>query len=399
MGKDLNGNELGVGLYQRKDGRYEAKATINGVKIDLYDFNLTKLKAAFKEAKNLNESVDKKFKKRTLDEWFEEWFETYKAPYIKETSIYPLKSRYKSTFGSKIGSMRMKDIMNYHIQSAVSSLLQEGKAISSVREALGMLTKCMESARNNKIISVNPCFDIHVPWQNKQIKRRFLTVNEQERFMQTADSSWYKEMYYVMFNTGLRIGEVGGLKWKDINFKEKCIYVNQALSCNYYKGEKKIKLTTLKTPNSYRKIPFINDVEKMLLTQKEKQDRIRKELGERYRGKDELEDLVFCTSMGSPVTRYVAEKEINKVVEAINFEEAVDSVQENREAIEFEKVYPHALRHTFCSRCFEKGLKPKVVQQLMGHAHYSTTIDIYTHITEETLDEEIAKLVSDATSA
>ena len=74
-------------------------------------------------------------------------------------------------------------------------------------------------------------------------------------------------------------------------------------------------------------------------------------------------------------------------------------MQGNREAIEFEKVYPHALRHTFCSRCFEKGLKPKVVQQLMGHAHYSTTIDIYTHITEETLDEEIAKLVSDATSA
>lgn len=57
---------------------------------------------------------------------------------------------------------------------------------------------------------------------------------------------------------------------------------------------------------------------------------------------------------------------------------------------------PHALRHTFCSRCFEKGIKPKVVQQLMGHAHYSTTIDIYTHITESTMEEELAKFSSSA---
>ena len=51
MGKDLKGKELGVGLYQRKDGRYEAKATIDGVKINLYDMSLSKLKIAFKESK------------------------------------------------------------------------------------------------------------------------------------------------------------------------------------------------------------------------------------------------------------------------------------------------------------------------------------------------------------
>ena len=52
---------------------------------------------------------------------------------------------------------------------------------------------------------------------------------------------------------------------------------------------------------------------------------------------------------------------------------------------------PHALRHTFCSRCFEKGITPKVVQQLMGHAHYSTTIDIYTHVSEEMMGNELEK--------
>ena len=59
--------------------------------------------------------------------------------------------------------------------------------------------------------------------------------------------------------------------------------------------------------------------------------------------------------------------------------------------IQMPKVTPHALRHTFCSRCFEKGITPKVVQQLMGHAHYSTTIDIYTHISEEMMGNELEK--------
>lgn len=199
-------------------------------------------------------------------------------------------------------------------------------------------------------------------------------------------------MFYIMFYTGLRVGEVGGLKWCDVDFDNKCINVTQALSCNYHGGEKTQKLTTLKTQNSYRRLPFIGDMEGMFLSQREKQRKLKNELKDRYRSKGELEDVVFCTTMGSPISRYVAEKEINKVVDAINYEESVNSVIENRAPVEFKKVHPHALRHTFCSRCFEKGIAPKIVQQLMGHAHYSTTIDIYTHVSEGMLSSELKKL-------
>lgn len=95
--------------------------------------------------------------------------------------------------------------------------------------------------------------------------------------------------------------------------------------------------------------------------------------------------------MGSPVTRYIAEKEIKKAVQAINYREDVQAKAEKREPVEFKDLYPHAIRHTFCSRCFEKKMEPKIVQQLMGHAHYSTTIDIYTHVTNTVYDEEIKK--------
>ena len=132
-------------------------------------------------------------------------------------------------------------------------------------------------------------------------------------------------------------------------------------------------------------------MEEMLRSQKAKQQKLKRELKDRYRSKGELENVVFCTTMGSPISRYVAEKEINKVVVAINYVESVYAVFEDRVPVEFEKVHPHALRHTFCSRCFEKGITPKVVQQLMGHAHYSTTIDIYTHVSEELMGNEIEK--------
>lgn len=392
MAKGLNGKELGTGIRQREGGRYEARATINGINIDLYNTDLKQLKMDFEEAKKqARMSIDTKRQQITLNEWFEEWFTKYKVPMIKSTSVFAMKSKYYNTFGNLIGTKKVVDIRNIDIQEAINTMQKEGRASSSMRDALGRVRDCLESAKHNRIISENPCFEISVPWENKQVLRRFLSVQEQNLFLQTVENNWYKEMFYIMFLTGMRIGEVGGLKWSDVDFENECIHINQSLSCNYEKGVKKICLTTPKTHNSYRKIPFMGEAKEMFLAQKKKQDKIRSELGKRYRCEGEFADLVFVTSMGSPVLRYHAEKECKKVVKAINEAEAFDSVREQRKPNIFEDVYPHAIRHTFCSRCFEKDMNPKVVQALMGHQHYSTTIEIYTHVTEQKFDNEIAK--------
>lgn len=395
MPKDLKGRELPKGIYQRKDGRYEARALINGIKIQLYNFNLKELKAEFEKRKEeAKQGVDKKLSNITLDEWFEEWFARYKVPKIKETSIAPMKTKYRANFGRLIGSMKVTEIRNMDIQDVINTMQREGKAASSMRDALGRVRECLESAKNNRIISENPCFDITVPWENVTKERRFLSQEEQNRFLQQVENNWYKEMFYIMFLTGMRIGEVGGLKWEDVDFKNKCININRSLSCQYESGVKTVRLTAPKTHNSYRKIPFMGEAEEMLLSQKKKQEKIKKELGKRYRSDGEFSDLVFVTSMGSPVFRHHAEKEVKKVVKAINEQEAFDSVREQREPHYFEDLYPHAIRHTFCSRCFQLNMNPKVVQKLMGHQHYSTTIDIYTHVMQDDIDSEVCKLES-----
>ncbi|MDE7432650.1 MAG: site-specific integrase [Lachnospiraceae bacterium] len=395
MPKDLKGRELPKGIYQRKDGRYEARALINGIKIQLYNFNLKELKVEFEKRKEeARQGVDKKLSNITLDEWFEEWFIRYKVPKIKETSITPMKTKYRANFGRLIGHMKVTEICNMDIQDVINTMQREGRAASSMRDALGRVRECLESAKNNRIISENPCFDITVPWENVTKERRFLSQEEQNRFLQQVENNWYKEMFYIMFLTGMRIGEVGGLKWEDVDFKNKCININRSLSCQYESGVKTVRLTAPKTHNSYRKIPFMGEAEEMFLSQKKKQDKIKKELGKRYRSDGEFSDLVFVTSMGSPVFRHHAEKEVKKVVKAINEQEAFDSVREQREPHYFEDLYPHAIRHTFCSRCFQLNMNPKVVQKLMGHQHYSTTIDIYTHVMQDDIDSEVCKLES-----
>lgn len=395
MSKDLKGRELPKGIYQRKDGRYEARALINGIRIQLYNLNLKELKVEFEKRKEeAREGVDKKLSNITLDEWFDEWFSRYKIPKIKETSIAPMKGRYRTSFGRLIGNMKVAEIRNMDIQDVINTMQREGKATSSMRDALGRVRDCLESAKNNRIISENPCFDITVPWENVSKERRFLSQEEQNRFLQQAENNWYKEMFYIMFLTGMRIGEIGGLKWEDVDFKNKCININRSLSCQYEAGVKTVRLTAPKTHNSYRRIPFMGEAEEMFLSQKKKQEKLKKELGKRYRSNGEFSDMVFVTSMGSPVFRFHAEKEIKKIVKAINEQEAFDSVREQREPHYFEDLYPHAIRHTFCSRCFQLNMNPKVVQKLMGHQHYSTTIDIYTHVMQDDIDSEVCKLES-----
>ena len=394
MGKNLKGKELGKGIRQRKDGRYEARAVVEGINISIIKSSLKECLEEFKEAKKMaSNNMDMKRVNITLNEWFEEWFEQYKKPYIKETSIYPLRSKYYNIFGNTLGDKKVTEINNIDIQSVINSMRDSGRAASSMRTALSIIRECLESAKNNRIIQVNPCFDIKVYWENKATLRRFLSKEEQDLFLSKSKNNgdWYYEMFYIMLHTGMRIGEVGGLKWEDVDFKNKCIHINRSLSCQYEKGKKIMRLTTPKTHNSYREIPFMGEVENMFNAQYKKQQTYKENLGDRWREEKGFENFVFTSSMGSPVTRYIAEKQINKIVKEINEEEMFNAVKENRVPTLFEKVYPHALRHTFCSRCFECNMNPKVVQKIMGHQHYSTTIDIYTHVTNEKIEDEISK--------
>lgn len=384
--------KLPKGIRENK-GTYEARAMVNGVKICLYGSDLDHLIEEFHQAKEkVKNSIDYRKTMITLNEWFEEWFTEVKAHKVKETSIHPMKNNFKRTFGFYIGSKKLKDIKPLDVQRALNTMEQEGISNSAMREALGRLRECMEFAVGNQMIASNPCLIVEVLWTYKKAKEEIaLTQEEQNTLLNEVEDSWYKEMFYFMCLTGVRVGELGGLQWSDIDFSKKCITIRRSLSCSYCNGKKREMLVSPKTVNSTRQIPFLGEMEEVLKSQKEKQKRLKAELGERWRSGEEFSDLVFTTGMGSPCSRYIVDKEVKKVIKRIREKEAVLAVQEQRELKIIRDFHPHTLRHTFATRCFENKMEPKVVQSLLGHSSISITLNIYTHVLDNKMDEEIKK--------
>ena len=154
------------------------------------------------------------------------------------------------------------------------------------------------------------------------------------------------------------------------------------MSSGYIHGRKIEELSTPKTFNSYRNIPFFGETEALFRSWAQKQLIYKQKMGDRWRANPAHGDLVFTTTVGSPVTRYVIVHAIKRIVDNINMKEYQRAINEKRAPILFEHLHPHAFRHTFATRCFEKGMDPLVVQTIMGHSNYSTTVS-YTHVLDE----------------
>ena len=392
MGKDLKGKDLGKGFSQRKDGRYEARAVINGVKIDLYDLNLSNLKKIFEKEKARVLRNEKNIRTNvTLLEWYEEWFEKCKSPQLKsEVSRKTYNRKVRNTYCSILGDKKIEDITQINIQTATNELVERGYTERTIREALGVIKECCDVAIVNHVIDSNPCVSINIKDANTLKERRVLTHEEQDIFLNEVKNSYYYEAYAILLLTGMRIGEFSGLQWQDVDFENKQININRSMTTAYIDGKKIEELTTPKTFNSYRSIPFFGETEKLFLSWKKKQDYYKQKLGNRWRANPEFGDLVFTSTMGSPVTRYVIVHDIKKVMNNINLKESRKAYKEGREPKEITGIHPHCFRHTFATRCFEKGLDPLFVQSIMGHSNYATTVS-YTHVLDNVKQREVAK--------
>ncbi|WP_195557903.1 tyrosine-type recombinase/integrase [Eubacterium ventriosum] len=386
-------NKKEPNLRRRSNGLWEARKQVNGNSVRVSGFDKEQVLAEFDKKVQEAENPILISSDITVNAFRNRWFNTFKVPKIKATSVYPMTRRYERTFGERIGKRKLNSITYFDIQEAINGMMSDGIGVTTIKDALGSLRECFESAKNNGLIAINPCFDIILPEKTDSKQRRFLTVDEQKKFLETAETeyAWYYPMLKVMLLTGMRISEVGGLCWSDVDYENDIIHIRRALYSQYEYGERHLRFTTTKTINSVRDIPMMADCKKMLKLQKKNQDRIKKEFGKRYRSEYEegLSDLVFTSSMGSAATRYNVAPIINKIVQSINLREDYESVQENREPVYMKPVSPHALRRSFCTRCFEAGMNIKVVQKIMGHNNYATTANIYTEVMPDKMNEEI----------
>ena len=365
---------------REKNGSYEARAVVNGIRINLYGTDLNELMEEFERAKeNARDTLDYRKTRITLNEWFEEWFSEVKQHRVKETSIAPMKNNFKRTFGFYIGSMKLKDIKPLDVQRALNAMEQNHVSHSAMREALGRLRECLDFALGNQLIKVNPCLIVEVPWTFKQSKEEIaLTQEEQDNFLSEMEDSWYKEMFYFMCLTGVRVGELGGMKWSDIDFKNNLINIKRT---SLYSKDRGIYQDTPKTEQSKRSISVPAKVMELLRVYKKEYNTKRLALGTAWtdtgfilvqeNGKPMHPDTLtdYCSSFR---TKY------NNIIEKEN----KDRPKTNKLPL-LPHINPHAFRHSQASMLILSGLDCATVSKRLGHANISTTTNIYTHILHE----------------
>lgn len=375
MGKSLKGKELGKNISQRKDGRYQTRF-INrfGQRKTIYANTLNEIRSKLREEQyNDAKEINVVSNNVTLDEWFKIWLDTCKQgcrASTKETYTVHYK-RIQSDLGwRKITSLNL-----VVMQDAINRLCSDNARKNSKKILVDMLDKAVDTNLLVKNVAkqINPIIT-----REKKKERRVLTLYETEQFLKQAEGTFYYELFVLALETGMRIGELCGLTWEDIDFRDKLLHVRHTL-CYFSKGGKYVfEMHDTKTNNGERVIPLTEKAFRVLKKQRIKKQEII------FKGKIPLEgyeNLVFVTRNNRPTQQFLIQECMNLIINRIKKEDE-----------DFEAFTPHTFRHTFATRAIENGMQPKVLSKLLGHGQLQITMDLYCHVMEDTLVKEMKKM-------
>ena len=397
MGKNLKGKELGVGFTQRQDGRYECKVTLNGKRRTFYDKKLSDLRKTVNDAKyEVEHGICGGFEKITLDDWHKIWRNTYKVGHVKESTLEVYDRNYRVHIKEKLGQLLLKGIKPAQIQTFINQLDKGGMASATIQTNCNLLSNMFEFALQEDLIIKNPCHNLQIPKNPKKVNK-VLTKDEEIIFLREARlKSSYYPIFYTALATGMRVNEILGLTWDDIDFKQETISINKTLVMRSNKSLDG-NLFTFQTPKSIKSkriIPLNNELKTFLLRHKLNQNKLKLKNSDKWQPYDIVyaDNLIFTTKRGRPISYLEVNEGITRIVNKINKKEIIQAKEEKRKAIIFNTFAMHSLRHTFATRCFELGIEPKIVQEFLGHSNIAMTMNIYTHVSEDIKRSAIEKI-------
>lgn len=378
MSKDKNGKELPKGIRLRNDGRYEGRFRYAGT-----DYNVLgkTSKECEQKLNNLRYEVQNgiyaKEENITMNNWFQTWITQYKELSVKAGAIHTYKTTYENYIKSVIGNKRLKDIRGEHIQKLYNDLYKQGYSKNTLELTSVVLSGMFKQAVKNKVIRENPVPLANLPRIYTEKECRVMSLEEQQFFMAYAKESKLYGLFELALSTGMRSGELRGLEWSDIDFKNRVIHITGTLVD--YGGQ--FRKDSPKTPSSKRDIPMLDNVYQLLLRHKAEQSEWSIFTRTEWKPLVGLDNLVFTNDLGRPLNRDRLKKELDKTLKRIHLSDN-----------EFEAIHPHTFRHTFATRCIENGMQPQVLKTILGHSKLSTTMDLYAHVLPDTKAIEIQKI-------
>lgn len=369
MGKDLKGKELGVGISQRSDkfyiGRYTNKY---GKRVQKVFPKLQECRQWLADSQYNDEHSNIDFpKEMTVNAWFEYWIDVKKRT-VRPNTIRNYTERYHRNIKPVIGGKILGSVNTIHCQAIMNKMGDEGYRTSTIYQTRITLYNMLDYAYQNDVIIKNPC--------NKMVKsnvgkpsdkKQALTIDQQKDFCKAIIGSSYEYQYRFLLQTGLRTGEMVGLKWSDIDFDKRTLTINRSMEYRYATGEWRIGEP--KSKSGYRTIPLTDEAVSILKLQKQKNNSFSVI-------QMEWSEFVFLCKKGTPVKNSTYDTMLFKLCDKANLP----------------RFSMHVLRHTFATRCIEAGMKPKTLQTILGHSNIGITMNLYVHTTDEEKHKEIDKI-------
>lgn len=311
----------------------------------------------------------------TLDEWYKKWLNTCKKNCRENTK--ETYARHYKRVQDELGWRKLNKLNLIVMQDAINKLRTDNERKNSKKILVDMLEKAVDA----DLIQKNVARQINTVITKEEKKsRRVLTVKETEMFLEEAEDTFYYNLFIVALETGMRVGELSGLQWEDIDFKKKVVHVRHSMT--YFsnsEGKYVFELHQTKTHKGLRDIPLTMKAIRALRQQQFLKHTIINKEKEPMEG---FEDLVFVTKNNKPITQFLISECIDGTIKRI---------YKNHPNLEFEKFTTHCFRHTFATRALERGLPLKTVSALLGHAQLQLTTDLYMHVTQDSLFEGMAQ--------
>ena len=324
--------------------------------------------------------------KMTLNQAFAEYLKTKQ---LAESTLSNYKSIWRERIADGLGMRIVGKIRASEIKSFYAQLSKDGYSHNTIKIIHAMINPTMNMLFEDGILPNNPAKTAIKKYGYKAEEKEALTQKEQQEFLRYVQSSAVYRNYYNMFvlalGTGLRVGELIGLRWKDIDLDQKIISVDhQLIYKNYGDGYRLHISEHPKSEAGTRKIPMTDNVYKALTAiRKQSFDMGMKSIVEI----DGYRDFLFVTKNGRPIMPNAYNNILYNIVHAYNKE-----AKKNKLKL-LPEISSHTLRHTACTRMAEKKMDPKVLQYIMGHSSITITMEVYNHIAEmQRVEAEIQRL-------
>ena len=405
--RDSKGRILKDNEYQRKDGKYEYKYFWGNERKSVYSWTLVptdktpegkrkdmclrdKIKAI---ERDLQDGIDSSKADMTLNQLFDLYIDSKVNIREHTKSNYMLLWR-TAVQDSKLGNMKINQIKQIHVRKFYADQAKKGAATSTIKTYHNIICPTFEMAVNSDIIRKNPAREAIKGINGTQKKKEALTVEEQKRFLNFVKESDVYNIYYPMLSlellTGLRVGELVGLTWKDIDSINNVIHIQHQLQYLKLDGKFKFYVSPLKTEAGKRDIPITPEIRKCLTDIKN----MMMLTGRRSEVKvDGYTGFLFVTKNGTVYAVSAINFILNNIVEKYNKIEEKKASKEKRSPEYLPHISSHILRHTACTRMAEQGIDVKVLQYIMGHSDIGVTMNVYNHVDKTRVENEMQKII------